>query len=285
MNWSDIPSLSALRAFEAAARLGTYSEAARELNVTHAAIAQHVRSLEDFYGLSLMVRAGRKMNVTAEGAELCNGLGRAFTQVQTVNEKLMRRHENAPLRVATTPSFATFWLMPRIGLFWQEHPDIELEILPSEKVIDLFEEDVDIAIRYGKGNWPGLLATPLVRAGYVAVAHPDYDASGSLLDHQLFTYGTSHKEAVDWIRAQGLELTSDSVNFVPDVELARQAALSKRGISILTRPVAMDDIETGRLISVSEHANEKYAYFMLTKPRVTNPKRDIFKRWLLRQRA
>ncbi|MEO1562251.1 MAG: LysR substrate-binding domain-containing protein [Pseudomonadota bacterium] len=285
MNWASIPSLSALRAFEAAARLGSYSGAAKELNVTHAAVAQHVRSLEEFYGISLLFRAGRKMEVTAEGAELGNALGKAFKQIEGANDRLLRRSENAPLRVATTASFATFWLMPRIGLFWQEHPEIELEILPSDKVIDLFDEDVDIAIRYGKGKWPGLVSKPLIKAGYVAVAHPDYDASGSLLDHKLFTYGTINQEAVKWIQAQGLDLTEDKLTFVHEVQLARQAALSKRGIAILTRPVVLDDIAQGRLVNVSEHANEEFAYHILIKPNVVNPKRDVFQKWLLKEQG
>ena len=286
MNWNEIPSLNALRAFEAAARLGSYSDAARELNVTHAAIAQHVRHLEDHFGTTLMQRNGRQMDVTPNGAELANGLGKAFQQIAASTHKLSKRAEKATLRITTTPAFATLWLMPRVGLFWQDHPDIEIEIIPTDKVVDIRAEEIDLAIRYGKGKWPGLDADHLMPAGYVAVAHPDYPFKDGddIRDHKLFTYGTSQSEAVKWLGSQGFDLKEEDFTFVPDAQLVRQAALSKRGVAIVTTPVVADDIEKGVLRTVTTKISEEHAYYILSRPNVVNKNRDLFKNWLLRER-
>jgi len=135
-NWHEIPSLPALRAFEAAARHGSFSAAARDLNVTHAAIGQHVRALEDYYGQSLMHREGRGMTTTAEGHRLATALTEAFDQIASASADLMRQTAARALRVAVTPSFAANWLMPRIGHFWETHPEIELEIIPSMALVE-----------------------------------------------------------------------------------------------------------------------------------------------------
>jgi len=283
MDWSNIPSLNALRAFEAAARLGTYSQAARELNVTHAAIAQHVRHLEDYFGQSLMFRNGRQMDVTPEGAELCLTLGKAFGQIENASQKLLHQSKSAPVRITTTTAFASIWLMPRVGQFWQDHPEIELEIIPTEKLLDIRADNIDIAIRYGTGNWPGLEARKLMPAGYMAVAHPDYeiDENANLTDHKLFTYGTGHAEVVQWIRSQGFDLDGDDFTFLPDVLLVRQAALAKRGIAIMTTPAVADDVRDGMLRIVSDQSSEDYAYYVVSRPNVANKSRDVFIKWLV----
>ena len=287
MEWSSIPSLSALRAFEAAARLGSYSEAARSLNVTHAAIAQHVRHLEDHFGASLMTRNGRAMEVTPEGAELANSLGLAFQKIAEATDRLLKKTDTAALRITTTPAFASLWLMPRIGLFWQANPEIDLEIIPTDKLIDIRADNIDIAIRYGGGSWPGLQADHLMQAGYVAVAHPDYASNATTISdlkkHKLFTYGTSHKEAVQWLGSQGFQLDPDDFTFLPDAQLVRQAALSKRGIAILTTPAVADDIAKGELCNVMEKISEEHAYYVLTLPQVIHRRRDVFKSWILRE--
>ena len=172
MDWRDIPSLSALRAFEAAARLGSFSAAARELNVTHAAIAQHVRALEAHFSVTLMAREGRAMCPTAEGRQLAQDLGEGFGTIAAGVRALIGSRRARPLQVTLTPSFAEAWLMPRIGQFWAQHPEVEVALIPSVSLIDLRRDGFDMAIRFGAADWPGLAVEPLVMSPFVVVAAP-----------------------------------------------------------------------------------------------------------------
>ena len=172
MDWRDIPSLSALRAFEAAARLGSLSAAARELNVTHAAIAAHVRALEGFFSTALLTRARQGMEPTPEGALLARGLSEGFTILAATCRDVADRARTRPLAVTTTPTFAEYWLMPKLSDFWARHPDIAVSITPSGDVADLRRDGYDVAIRYGAGDWPGHEVEQLIEGDYVVVAGP-----------------------------------------------------------------------------------------------------------------
>jgi LysR family glycine cleavage system transcriptional activator len=173
MNWHDIPSLAALRAFESAARHSSFSAVVRDLNVTHAAIGQHVRALEDYFGQSLIQREGRGMSVTPKGRKLADSLSDAFGVIGAASNDLLDQSKTRAIRVALTPSLAANWLMPRIGAFWDKHPDLELELLPAGKLVDLRRDNVDVALRYGKGGWAGATVIKLMAAGHVAVAAPN----------------------------------------------------------------------------------------------------------------
>ena len=172
-DWPRFPSLTALRAFEATARLESFSAAARVLNVTHAAVAQQVRALEDHLGAELVYRSGRSLSLTAEGAKLATALNEGFRTIEAGLSEVQASTPGAPLRVTMTPAFAAQWLMPRLGAFWADHPDVPLSLHPDKRVIDLRREGLDLAIRFGDGTWPGLEAEFLTSAHYVIVASPD----------------------------------------------------------------------------------------------------------------
>jgi len=172
MDWRNIPSLSALRAFEAAARCQSFSQAARELNVTHAAIAQHVRALEAEFSESLIRRQGRGIATTPAGQALAEQLRAGFSVIAEGIQELRDQSPDRPLNIAVTPAFATNWLMPRIGEFWALHPDIALNINPSTKLVDLKGDGFDLAIRFGKGAWPGTSPEILTEGSFLVVAHP-----------------------------------------------------------------------------------------------------------------
>ena len=149
MDWRDIPSLAALRGFEAAVREGSFSAAARELNVTHAAIAQHVRSLETHVGQPLLTRAGRRMVPTEAGARLATDLNDGFGQIIAGVRRLSEDADKRPIQITCTPNFAENWLMPRLIEFWGKHPDITLSVTPDNNIVDLRRDGYDVAIRYG----------------------------------------------------------------------------------------------------------------------------------------
>ncbi len=151
-----LPSLAALRAFEAAARTLSFSEAGREMNVSHAAVAQNVRRLEAELGRPLMARSGRGLALTADGAALARGLSEGFGTIRATLAAFAADDAARPLRITMTPNFAVGFLIPRLGGFHRAHPEVELDLDPSARVVDLAAGGVDLAIRYGNGGWPGL---------------------------------------------------------------------------------------------------------------------------------
>lgn len=285
MDWHDIPSLMALRAFEAATRHGSYSAAARDLNVTHAAIGQHVRALENHFGQTLMLRDGRGMATTSDGQQLADALSDAFGLIAAASGKLLDKSKVRPLRVAVTPSFAANWLMPRIGSFWDKRPEIEVELIPSMALVDMRRDNIDVAIRYGKGGWPGVVATPLMPAGHVAVASPSYlkgrnitclgDLRGS---HWLMDVGRSEERF--WIASNGINLDDERVTVFPTGQLSREAARAGLGVTVMPAPIAGPDIAAGVFQLLCAEDNSAIAYHILTRPDVMNLARDTFVKWL-----
>ena len=287
MNWQEIPSLIALRAFEAAARHGTLSGAARELNVTHAAIGQHLRTLETHFGVPLMERDGRGMAPTPEGVSLAAALSDALGTIAGASRDLLDRSKTRALRVATTPSFAANWLLPRLGDFWEGYPDIEVEIVPSTQLTDLRRDAIDVAIRYGKGGWPGVDTQRLMPAGHVAVAAPEYIGGrditclADLHGARWLTDGMGSEERL-WIAENGIDLDREQVTTFSTSQLSREAALAGLGVTVLPAPIAEQLVASGKLVPLCAEEDSANAYHILTRDNVISPARDIFVKWLKR---
>lgn len=287
MDWRDIPSLSSLRAFEAAARLGSFSAAARELNVTHAAIAQHVRGLEDHFGTALMEREGRAMRTTPEGRRLSHDLAEGFGAIAAGVRVLMEGKRQRPLQVTMTPSFAEAWLMPRIGQFWAQHPEVEVALIPSISLIDLRRDGFDMAIRFGAGDWPGLEVEPLVMSPFVIVAAPSLAKGralhemGPLADYRWFTSDAS-REAHVWGRAAGLDMDALRITELRNNSLAQAAVRAGHGLSIQAQTLVEADLAEGRLVALYTGENEGLGYHMVLPRGAHGGALEVFVKWLRR---
>lgn len=284
MDWREIPSLSALRGFEAAARLKSLSAAARSLNVTHAAIAQHVRALEDHFGCALLVRDGRGMAPTPEGVRLAEGLADGFGLIATAVHDTMP-DEDRPLRITMTPSFAENWLVPAIAQFWAEHPDIRLELLPSIQVSDFRAEAIDLAIRYGHGGWPGTDPVPLAPAGILAIAAPGLipgDKVKALTDlaDAPWVLDRWRPEEVLWAQDHGLDLNSVRVTKFETSALLLQAVRGGVGVSLFPEAIVARDIADGKMVPLFKGGGGDAAYHLVRRPGPTPPSLEIFIRWL-----
>lgn len=295
MDWRDIPSLSALRAFEAAARHGSYSEASRELNVTHAAVAQHVRALETHFGQTLLRRSGRGMVPTEAGARLAADLSAGFGEIAAGVRALMQGRADRPVSLTTTPSFAETWLMPRLAKFWAAHPEVPLSISTEARVADLRRDGFDLAIRYGRGDWPGCEVEPLTDANIVAVAAPSLaamlpdpapppEAEGALLrlSHLRWLFDPQDAEFFVWLRAGGLDpeaLDSSRFDSNPVVLAACRAGA---GVSVQPRAVVEGDLAEGRLVVLAEQSDSPLAYHLLTLPGPLPGRVATFVKWLRR---
>jgi LysR family glycine cleavage system transcriptional activator len=286
MNWRNIPSLAALRAFEAVGRAGSLSAAARELNVTHAAVAQHVRSIEAELKTSLLVREGRGMALTDAGRRLADALTDGFSQIIAGVEAVTSDAEARPIALSVTPSFAENWLMPRFADFWTKHPDFGLSIIPSIDVIDLRRDGVDMAIRYGFGTWPGLESTPLVKADFTVIAAPSLLQGREInsfqdLDGLPWMFGTLHKEARRWVAASGVNLTTNVMTEVATFGMVMAAVRAGKYLTVVTSALVSDEIESGKLRCLIQQQPKDLGYYIVHPKGVLSARTKQLKAWLL----
>ena len=287
MNWREIPSLAALRAFEVAARTGSYSAAAAELNVTHAAIAQHVRTVEAHLDTVLMVRDGRGMAPTEAGATLASELTSGFRQIIDGVRAVTDDVEARPLSISVTPSFAENWLMPRLTRFWAAHPGFSLSVSPSMDLVDLRRDGFDLAIRYGRGDWPGVEATHLVAANYTVVAAPSLlkgrtvNAVSDLYDLP-WLFQTADRESQKWVEASGLDMACCQANVVATGSMLLSGVRSGGGVGVVAGALIEDDLATGRLVALITDQREGLGYYIIHPPGVLSERVKTLKSWLLK---
>ena len=288
MDWRTVPPLASLRAFEAAARRGGLSAAARELNVTHAAVAQQVRALEGRLGTGLLAREGRAMRPTEDGARLAARLTEAFGLIEGAVRELTEEAAARPLRVSLTISFAEGWLMSRLGRFWAEHPEVPLAIVPSPDLVDLRRDGFDVAIRYGGGSWPPWRAERLMPWNYVVVAAPALAGNGRVerladLAGRPWLIDPWGNEQRGWAAHHGLTLDAERVTELPAHTLALAAAREGLGLAIQPEGMVRRDLESGALVALYGPVRTgPGSYHVLTRPDQVSARRDAFTTWLTR---
>lgn len=287
VDWHGLPPLTALRAFQATAEARSFSQAARALNVTHAAVAQQVRALEDHLGRPLVQRDGRGVSLTADGEQLAEGLGEGFASIQRAIEALRAGEADRPVRVSLTAGFAAQWLMPRLKDFWDRHPDIGISLHPDNRVVDLHRERMDLAIRYGNGEWPGVQATYLASARLVVAAAPSLIGEGQLAPEAMaemdWILARNWPEQDNYLRSLGLDPETLSATDFPGEELAIAAA--RQGLGLVVESIALieSDVSAGRLRVVHESREKLPAYFVVRLPGPQRAAARAFDRWLLTQ--
>ena len=287
INWSDLPSLGALRAFSAYVQSGSVAAAGTALNVSHAAISQQLRGLEAHLGTPLFDRSNRALELTPEGQDLALALEDGFARIAAGVEALSQAEAQRPLNVGCTPTFASAWLMPRLAGFQSEHPGIDMMLSPSPVLVDPSPGGIDVALRYGVGGWKGLDSTPLIDAPVVVVGAPSLfkgklpTAPADLVQYPwLEELGTN--ETSSWLAVQGLgEKQVLSRTQVPG-NLMVDGARNGQGIAVTTRIAVAEDLEAGRLIAVFEERRDA-GYHIVTKPGVQRPPLKAFLKWLRRE--
>jgi len=270
-DWKSIPSLSALRAFDATARHQSFAAAARTLNVTQAAVAQHVRGLEAELGLSLVVRSGRGVALTEVGIRLAAALEEGFGTIAAGLESIRGEDRTRPVRISTSASLVDGVLMHHLAGFWQRHPDIELSFSPSNRPVDLAREGFDLAVRIGKGNWPGLDSELLAETRTLACGAPE-----------LVGEGTPDFAALPWIWNRNLPWEEESLvklgldprklRRVEVGNLLYEVAAARRGFGMIvtTELIVREDILAGRMRAFPIPDGLRFQYHAVTLP---GPKR------------
>lgn len=286
MHWQSLPPLSALRAFAALAETGTFTKAGAALNVSHAAVSQQVRGLEDRLGVLLVVR-GARGRLTPEGERLAHALGEAFGGIVQVVEELTGA-DSRPLQVTTSSAFAANWLMPRLSEFRHLHPDIELMLNPTSQLVELAPGGVDVAIRFGKGNWRGLDSEILVPTTMVLVGSVSLLANRTIREPRdilelpwLQELGTS--EMSNWLRDRGVFAPrKESVIHLPG-HLVLEGVRNGDGVSLASRVVVERELASGRVVALFEDVEPGTGYYIVTRPGVMRRPLKTFVAWLRRQ--
>lgn len=250
-----LPSLKALRAFDHAARAGSFKSAAEALNVSPTAISHHIRTLEKDLGVALFERDGRNVSLTEQGRELSTDVAAAFAQLTQAVDRTRRSPGGQVIRIAAGPFFAARWLMPRLATFWIEHPQVSLEVVPIPQRLSGHDIDADIVI-----SWDDITqdnAKPLLTLTPVAIASPAFikrfgrpGSPADLVDmpliHQRDTSGWA-----DWFAA--MDVACDEPHQGPvfeDANAVMRGAVEGQGVTLGWMPLIEHEIETGRVIQL-----------------------------------
>lgn len=243
--------LNALRAFEAAARHQNLTRAASELCVSQAALSHQIKALEQQLGSSLFHRLPRGVALTDEGAALAPVLGEAFGRIAATLERFADGRYREVLSVGVVGTFATGWLLPRLPAFHAAHPDIELRLSTHNNRVDLAGEGLDLAIRFGDGDWQGQIAHALMEAPFAPVCAPSM-ARGLHTPADLAQLPLLRSYRLDewpqWFRAAGVaEVAARGAMFDSSLTLA-SAAAAGAGVALLPLPMFRQDLDAGRLV-------------------------------------
>lgn len=268
-----LPPMSTLRAFEAAARHGSFKQAAAELAVTPTAVSHRIRTLEGHLGVRLFDRHVRQVSLTRAGLQLYPVLQQGFDMFDVVIRRLMTPAERERVTISATNAFVAKWLVPRVASFRADHPGIDLQLHASDTVVDLASHAFDIAIRYGKGPYPGCRSEVLFADAYVPVinpmlhAHSPQDMAAYPLIH--FDWQKASPDNPTWTKWHaevGIALSTTQAEFrYSDESHAIQAAVAGQGIALLSRALVADEIAAGRLIDPFGPAIPGYTYHLVTR--------------------
>jgi LysR family transcriptional regulator, glycine cleavage system transcriptional activator len=286
-----IPSLSALRAFEAAARLRSFKQAADELAVTATAVSHRIRALEEEIGCRLFVRKTRAVDLTPEGRSLYSAVREGFDTIASGVERL-RQRARPSVKLSTTPAFAAKWLVPRLASFQAQHPNIDIHVHASNRPIDLSAGTIDIAIRYGQGRYDGMKSTVLLQDRFAPVASPSLNVAtvADLGDRTLIHFDWEQPLPVDltwaaWARAAQLpDMNTEAGIRFSDESHAIQAAVAGQGVALLSLVLIEQELKLGVLESHLEPVLDALAYYIVRPERAVNDSAaPIVEAWLLEQ--
>lgn len=287
-----LPPFSALRAFEAAARHGSMSGAARELSLTQGAVSRQISLLQSRLNIRLIVRRGRGIALTELGQRLFHGVHAGLDRLRLTLEEITGDADERIVTITTLPTIAARWLLPRIGAFHEQHPDITLDVRSSLALEDLAEASFDLAIRYGEGRWSGVASQLLFTAVNFPVCSPGFvQKCGALrkpldlLDVPLI-HTVSRQWWVDWLHAAGVESAKLRGGIIVDeYGLAIQLAVDGHGVALGRDALIGRELGSGALIRLFETVvTPRYAYYLCRaalKP-MSKPVREVMD-WLIEQ--
>ena len=289
---SDFPPLHAVRVFDAVARHGSFTRAAAELNMTQSAVSYQINVLERFAGSPLFTRQARGVALNEKGEAVAPMVRRALADLQQSFKKI-REENNAVLVISTMQTIAGSWLAPCLGSFQLQHPEITVRLDISPGLVDLESENIDVVIRTGKGEWPGLKSHFLLPQKFTPVCSPHYIAReghpktpADMLNHVLIDRNDIWWSI--WFETAGLPknavITRPSID-VNTQQMAAIIAVAGSGIALVSPGFVSEDLKAGRLVQMFDiMASSGSSYYLAySEQRRNNPKIRAFRDWILKE--
>jgi LysR family glycine cleavage system transcriptional activator len=276
---SPLPPFPALRAFHAVARAGRLKDAAEEVGLTESAISHQLRRLEDFVGVALFERQGRRLHLTPDGKRYYAAIDPAILQIREATAALMGPPDRARVMLTLPPSLTTLWMIPNMGAFEAACPGVDLQLITTARVCDLRREQIDLAIRHGHGSWPGLESRLLMPERAVPVCRPGYldpnwrdDPATALAQARLIVNRNHPDEWLEWSRARGLAAPSAAEALkLANLEQVLEAAERGLGLAIGRHPGVEQRLQAGRLEAPFGTTDTTGAAYYLCWPANTQP--------------
>lgn len=295
MGWQ-LPSLAALRTFEAAARHLSFTKAAAELNLTQSAVSRHIRSMEGYLGVLLFERIRQRIVLTEAGRSYARDIRGALEQMQSATVNLVAHQgKGGILRLATPPAFCMKWLIPRLDRFSQKHPSIIVDLVTRSTPFNFDTELLDAAIHYGNNDWPGVLVDRLVGEEMVPVCsstylvkHQTLDSPEDLRHHVLLQSTRRPNTWPDWLEAQNVrEINPWAGLRFEHFYMIIQAAIAGLGIALLPRLLVSDDLVSRRLVIPFDASFISRDAYCLAYPAAKRTDRNVelFREWLMEEAA
>ena len=295
-----LPPLKSLQAFEAAGRHLSFTLAAREMNVTPGAVSQQIRLLEEHLEIKLFKRMNRQIVLTDAGQLFLPSISDGFARIVDAVDLVRQQRSDGPLTITSAPSFVSKWLIPRLGQFKSNYPNIDVRIDTSDRLVDFMHEDIDVGIRFGDGEYPELDTVFLFSFDLIPVCSPDLLEHGGGLDKisDLKNYILLHSNYDElssgwpdwamWLKVVGADDVDPSHGiYIRQTDLLFQAALEGQGVALLANVMAEPEIAAGRLVQpFSARLPVKFNYHLVTTPlKARIPKVAAFREWVLAESA
>ena len=286
-----LPPLRSVRAFEAAARRGSFNEAAEELFVTPSAISHQVKSLEEYLGVSLFRRARRQVHLTIAGERYLESVSHALDEIDLATRRLLASSNAGAVNISVAPTFLTRWLVPKVREFQNRHPDIELRLSPNNGPIDFAWSDIDMAIYFGDGQWPGVEVFFLREVVLVPVCSPAFVEANSqmtkpedLSAHTLIDVSTRPAEWDEFLASVGVtrRKRAERLSF-SSTSLALAAAMENLGVALADRQLVAREVLYGRLVTPLDIAMDNHLgyYLVYQKDRKLTREMRAFLDWVM----
>lgn len=285
-----LPPFAAIRAFEAAARHLSFKDAAQELGLTPTAISHQIKQLERLAGRPLFIRHTRRVELTVDGRRFADDVATPLDALVTAFAKIRDSSGRDSVTLGAGPIFAARWLVPRLARFWDEHPGIDLRLHHSPLPVWQQIAQFDLAVAWGAGGWPGVVAEPLLRIEVSPVISPDLarQLGDSLTPERLLTLPLLHHRNAagwrEWFVAVGVTMPDDLPGIVfEDANVMTQAALSGRGAALGVLPFVADELASGRLVQPFPLSIDPGdGYFMIYRQRaLANEAVASVRQWML----
>lgn len=286
----ELPPLDGLRVFEMAARHQSFDKAAKALNLTPSAVSHRVRALEEQLRVQLFDRRVRAVSLTEAGRAYAAAVADALALLREATRRLSPGRADRPLTVSSSPAFAARWLLPRLGQFETANPAIIVHLISTSKVASFTDDNVDVALRTGDGNWPGLVAHRLMPFDLVPVCSPSLAhgpkplATPADLKHHTLLHSDQWPEAWRiWLSAAELHgIDANGGRHFQDMAMSIEAARSGLGVALAAMPFVRDDLAERHLVVPfdKELPSGKAFYLLYPQSRSADPKIAAFRDWI-----